>query len=123
MVNTEDTRPGVIARIIAYCANNPLLTILMVAALAGWGYYSLRSVPLDAIPDLSRFECRPASTEPVYRIMLEAKETPVPVLAQQATRLAHHIQTHFGRLGESIEILYCVNGGRISPSFSSGFRE
>ena len=44
---------GLIARLIAYCANNPLLTILTIAALAGWGYYSLRSVPLDAIPDLS----------------------------------------------------------------------
>jgi len=54
MVNDADEfKPGLIARLIAYCANNPLLTILTVGALAGWGYYSLRSVPLDAIPDLS----------------------------------------------------------------------
>jgi len=47
------TRPGLIQRLIAGCANNPFLTILTVAAFAAWGYYSLRQVPLDAIPDLS----------------------------------------------------------------------
>jgi phosphoglucosamine mutase len=70
----------------------------------------------DAIEDLSRFECRPASTEPVYRIMLEAQETPIPVLAQQALGLAHHIQEYFGRQGEPIEILDCVSGGTIDPT-------
>jgi hypothetical protein len=34
-----ESRDGVIARVIAYCANNPLLTILTVAALCGWGYF------------------------------------------------------------------------------------
>ncbi len=54
MVDAEESvKPGLVARLIAYCANNPLLTILCVAGLSGWGYYSLRSVPLDAIPDLS----------------------------------------------------------------------
>jgi phosphoglucosamine mutase len=70
----------------------------------------------DAIQDLSRFECRPASTEPVYRIMLEATETPVPVLAQHALELAHHIQKHFGRQGEPVEILDCISGGKIDPT-------
>ncbi|MBI1369755.1 MAG: CusA/CzcA family heavy metal efflux RND transporter [Planctomycetes bacterium] len=46
-------RPGFIQRLIAGCANNPFLTILTVAAIVAWGYYSLRQVPLDAIPDLS----------------------------------------------------------------------
>ena len=44
---------GLIARIIAASAHHPLLTILLVAALAGWGFVSLRQAPLDAIPDLS----------------------------------------------------------------------
>lgn len=70
----------------------------------------------DAIEDLSRFECRPASTEPVYRIMLEAKDTPVPVLVQHAIRLAHHIQQHFEMQGEPIEILDCITGGTIDPT-------
>ena len=46
-------RPGLISRLIAACANNPFLTILTVMAVGAWGYYSLRQVPLDAIPDLS----------------------------------------------------------------------
>lgn len=75
----------------------------------------------NEIPDLSRFECRPASTEPTYRIMLEAKDTSIPVLVEQALRLAHHVQKHYGRLDESVEILDCVTGGRISPNASSGF--
>jgi Cu(I)/Ag(I) efflux system membrane protein CusA/SilA len=44
---------GVIARIIAASAHRPFLTVLFVAALAAWGFVSLRRAPLDAIPDLS----------------------------------------------------------------------
>jgi Cu(I)/Ag(I) efflux system membrane protein CusA/SilA len=44
---------GLIARLIATSARRPLLTILFVAALSAWGWVSLRSAPLDAIPDLS----------------------------------------------------------------------
>jgi copper/silver efflux system protein len=44
---------GVIGRVIAGSARNPLLTILVVGALAAWGWLSLRRAPLDAIPDLS----------------------------------------------------------------------
>src|SRR6185369_4867148 len=44
---------GWIARLIAASARRPLLTILFVAALAAWGWVSLRRAPLDAIPDLS----------------------------------------------------------------------
>ncbi|HVV86537.1 MAG TPA: CusA/CzcA family heavy metal efflux RND transporter [Kofleriaceae bacterium] len=42
-----------IGRIIRASANNPLVTILAVAGLAVWGWFSLRRAPLDAIPDLS----------------------------------------------------------------------
>lgn len=44
---------GLIARLIATCARHPILTIVLCAALVGWGYMSLRKAPLDAIPDLS----------------------------------------------------------------------
>ncbi len=44
---------GVIGRVIGASARNPLLTILVVGALAAWGWLSLRRAPLDAIPDLS----------------------------------------------------------------------
>ena len=53
MVTEPTSRSGPIERIIAACARNPFLTIVTVAALALWGYYSLRHIPLDAIPDLS----------------------------------------------------------------------
>ena len=45
--------PGRIERVIAACASNPGLTLLTIAALGLWGLYSLRHIPLDAIPDLS----------------------------------------------------------------------
>lgn len=42
-----------IARLIAASASRPLLTVLVVAAFAAWGWVSLVRAPLDAIPDLS----------------------------------------------------------------------
>src|ERR1044071_1499591 len=50
---SPDRRVGLIGRIVAVSAHNPLLTILLAAALAVWGWYALRATPLDAIPDLS----------------------------------------------------------------------
>ena len=50
---TASNGSGVIARVIALCARQPLLTLLFAAALAAWGVHSLRKAPLDAIPDLS----------------------------------------------------------------------
>ncbi len=44
---------GWVARIIAASAHRPFMTILLVAALAAWGWVSLQQAPLDAIPDLS----------------------------------------------------------------------
>ena len=42
-----------IARLIALCARNAWMTLLLVAAAALWGWYSMLRSPLDAIPDLS----------------------------------------------------------------------
>ncbi len=54
MVAPQDNRPhGPIEALIAYCARNPLLTLLVVAAATFWGYRALLATPLDAIPDLS----------------------------------------------------------------------
>lgn len=44
---------GAIGRLIAGSARNPLLTLLLVAGLAVWGWYAMTHGPLDAIPDLS----------------------------------------------------------------------
>nr|WP_305908812.1 CusA/CzcA family heavy metal efflux RND transporter [Methylomarinum sp. Ch1-1]MDP4521668.1 CusA/CzcA family heavy metal efflux RND transporter [Methylomarinum sp. Ch1-1] len=50
---TSKHQPGPIQRLIAYCANNTLVTLLIVSICAFWGYRSLLATPLDAIPDLS----------------------------------------------------------------------
>jgi copper/silver efflux system protein len=52
-MSTESPASGVLGRVIAASARNPLLTVLLVAGLAVWGWMSLRRAPLDAIPDLS----------------------------------------------------------------------
>lgn len=44
---------GLVGGLIALCARNPFLTVLLAAAMAVWGGYALRQAPLDAIPDLS----------------------------------------------------------------------
>lgn len=67
----------------------------------------------ERIPDLSRLECRPASTESSYRIMLEAQETPVHILADFAMQLANHVQRELGSQGHPIEILDCIDGGHL----------
>lgn len=53
---TGTPRVGLIGRLIALCAHHPLMTILLVAALSGWGWMCLRRAPLDAIPDLSEVQ-------------------------------------------------------------------
>jgi Cu(I)/Ag(I) efflux system membrane protein CusA/SilA len=50
---TRDDPPGVIGRVIAASAHNPLIAILLVIGLGVWGWRSLSRAPLDAIPDLS----------------------------------------------------------------------
>ena len=45
-----------IARLIAWCASHRLVTILVVGALTAAGVWSLRTTPLDAVPDLSEVQ-------------------------------------------------------------------
>lgn len=42
-----------ITKIIEFSARNKFVVFLMVFFLIGWGYWSLKKTPLDAIPDLS----------------------------------------------------------------------
>lgn len=42
-----------IAAIIRWSIANRFLVVMLAAILAGWGVYSIRQTPLDAIPDLS----------------------------------------------------------------------
>src|SRR5512136_78692 len=42
-----------IERIIEYSSRNRFIVFLLVSSLLIWGYWALKNVPLDAIPDLS----------------------------------------------------------------------
>ena len=53
MVGESPQRHGPLESLIEFSARNWLLTILLTAAAALWGYRSLLNSPLDAIPDLS----------------------------------------------------------------------
>jgi phosphoglucosamine mutase len=77
------------------------------------GLSDLFEVIKQQVPDLSRLECRPASTESSYRVMLEAAETPVHILAEIARQVAEHIQQKLECIGHPIEILDCVDGGHV----------
>src|SRR3954466_8140129 len=48
-----DRHAGLIGRIVAASARNPMLTILLAAALAVWGWYAPRAAPLAALQALS----------------------------------------------------------------------
>lgn len=54
-MNTEASpqEHGLIARLIALCADKPGLVLLLLAGLAALGWRALERTPLDAIPDLS----------------------------------------------------------------------
>jgi copper/silver efflux system protein len=52
-VNPDPDELGFIARLIAASARRPFFVIVAVAAMAAWGWVSLKRAPLDAIPDLS----------------------------------------------------------------------
>jgi copper/silver efflux system protein len=53
MVTHDRDRSTALQGLIAWCAHNWLLTVLVVVVATFWGYRSLMSAPLDAIPDLS----------------------------------------------------------------------
>jgi len=42
-----------IPKLIGWCAEHKFLVLLVTAFLTGWGIYSLKTIPLDAIPDIS----------------------------------------------------------------------
>lgn len=82
------------------------------------GLLALLSKTCEVIPDLEKLECRPASTEPVYRIMMEARTTETTILARHAFAIAKHIQCHFGRVGSPVQILDCAWGGCMNEAAS-----
>ena len=53
-----------IAAIIRWSVHNRLLVLLLALILSGWGMVSLRTIPLDAIPDLSDVQVIVRTTYP-----------------------------------------------------------
>ncbi|MEX1196371.1 MAG: CusA/CzcA family heavy metal efflux RND transporter [Pseudohongiellaceae bacterium] len=53
MVNHDEAQAGITKRLIAACARNHWLTLLLVGLLVALGAYSIERINLDAIPDLS----------------------------------------------------------------------
>ena len=51
--DSTDSSNKLLHRLIAYCAEKPLLTLILVGAATVWGLFALQKTPLDAIPDLS----------------------------------------------------------------------
>ena len=53
-----------VARLIRWSVDNPLLVLLATLLLGAWGVVSLASTPLDAIPDLSDVQVTIRTTFP-----------------------------------------------------------
>jgi len=52
-VSTEGNHPDFVAKVIRASGRNPALVLLVTALVAAAGWVAMRSVPLDALPDLS----------------------------------------------------------------------
>ncbi len=74
---------------------------------------AMHTLRLD-IPDISRLECRPASTEPVYRIMIEARDTPFDLLVRGARKIIRPIQQYFRVVESIVHITDCETGKQSS---------
>ena len=42
-----------VEKLIEYCAKNPFIVFLLVFGLAAGGLWSMKNIPVDALPDLS----------------------------------------------------------------------
>ena len=52
-MSTEGNHPDFVAKVIRASGRNPALVLLVTALVAAAGWVAMRSVPLDALPDLS----------------------------------------------------------------------
>jgi len=68
----------------------------------------------ERFPDVTVRDCRPASTEATYRLMLESRLTSVLTLANLAYELAILICNHLDSDGSNVYMFDCANGGKIS---------
>ena len=75
-------------------------------------WQAMQSIILE-IGDVTQLECRPASTEPIYRIMLEARYTPVPTLIQTTRKLVLIVQKYFDVANKQVMLTDCISGKKM----------
>jgi len=113
-------RPG--ARLVDLAADMRKWPQVRVGAYIGPGHWEMKPGDVPGledlfaqteaeVADLTKFEHRPASTEPFYRVMMEARTTDVATLARYARHIAEHVQRHLGCAGRFLETMDCSNGG------------
>ena len=52
-MNTDPEQPGFLQRVIRFSAHNRWLVMAVSAVMLAFAYWSMRTIPLDALPDLS----------------------------------------------------------------------
>lgn len=62
-------------------------------------------------PDVEISQCRPASTESCYRLVIVSKVTPAAILLAMAKRLGNCVYQNIVTLNQSIRALDCAKGG------------
>jgi len=68
-----------IERILGFSLRNRVMVALLTAAIAGFGVYSLKSLPIDAVPDITNNQVQINSTAPAFSPMEVEKQVTFPV--------------------------------------------
>ena len=68
-----------IERILSFSLRNRALVALLTAAIAGFGIYSLKSLPIDAVPDITNNQVQINTTAPAFSPMEVEKQVTFPV--------------------------------------------
>jgi cobalt-zinc-cadmium resistance protein CzcA len=68
-----------IERILGFSLRNRVLVALLTAAIAGFGVYSLKGLPIDAVPDITNNQVQINSVAPAFSPMEVEKQVTFPV--------------------------------------------
>ena len=68
-----------IARILNFSLRNRVLVVMLTAAVASFGIYSLRSLPIDAVPDITNNQVQINTVAPAFSPAEVEKQVTYPV--------------------------------------------
>lgn len=68
-----------IERILSFSLRNRYLVALLVAAIAGLGFYSLRNLPIDAVPDITNNQVQINASATAYSPVEVEKQVTFPI--------------------------------------------